>query len=545
MGLHAVSYKDQMGASSSAIFLPFVSLVVLVSWATSSSIHENFLQCLSLNSNHTTPISNVLYTPKNLSYSAILESTIENLRFSSSATPKPLLILTPLHVSHIQAAVICSKKYGMNIRVRSGGHDYEGLSYVSEIPFIIIDLVELRSINISIEDGTAWVEAGATVGEVYYRIAQKSRTYGFPAGSCPTVGVGGHFSGGGYGTLMRKYGLSADNIIDAYIVVSDGRVLNRESMGEDLFWAIRGGGGASFGIILSWKIKLVPVPPIVTVFTVGRTLEQGALKVFLKWQQVGSRLQEDIFIGAIFGAVSGSQEGERTIEVSFKSLFLGNTSQLLSLMKKSFPELGLEAKDCLEMSWIESVLYYTDLSGEPVNVLLNRIPQFKNYFKAKSDYVQEPISETGLQGVWKMLYQEEAGIMILSPYGGRMNEISETEVPFPRRKGNLYKIQYLVSWDEEGDRVSQKRINWIRKLYAYMAPYVSKFPRAAYLNYRDLDLGINKLKGNTSYAQASIWGIKYFSCNFNRLVHVKTKVDPSNFFRNEQSIPSLSPWWKN
>ncbi|RVW32958.1 Berberine bridge enzyme-like 26 [Vitis vinifera] len=534
-----------MGASSSAIFLPFVSLVVLVSWATSSSIHENFLQCLSLNSNHTTPISNVLYTPKNLSYSAILESTIENLRFSSSATPKPLLILTPLHVSHIQAAVICSKKYGMNIRVRSGGHDYEGLSYVSEIPFIIIDLVELRSINISIEDGTAWVEAGATVGEVYYRIAQKSRTYGFPAGSCPTVGVGGHFSGGGYGTLMRKYGLSADNIIDAYIVVSDGRVLNRESMGEDLFWAIRGGGGASFGIILSWKIKLVPVPPIVTVFTVGRTLEQGALKVFLKWQQVGSRLQEDIFIGAIFGAVSGSQEGERTIEVSFKSLFLGNTSQLLSLMKKSFPELGLEAKDCLEMSWIESVLYYTDLSGEPVNVLLNRIPQFKNYFKAKSDYVQEPISETGLQGVWKMLYQEEAGIMILSPYGGRMNEISETEVPFPHRKGNLYKIQYLVSWDEEGDRVSKKRINWIRKLYAYMAPYVSKFPRAAYLNYRDLDLGMNKLKGNTSYAQASIWGIKYFSCNFNRLVHVKTKVDPSNFFRNEQSIPSLSPWWKN
>ena len=545
MGLHAVSYKDQMGASSSAIFLPFVSLVVLVSWATSSSIHENFLQCLSLNSNHTTPISNVLYTPKNLSYSAILESTIENLRFSSSATPKPLLILTPLHVSHIQAAVICSKKYGMNIRVRSGGHDYEGLSYVSEIPFIIIDLVELRSINISIEDGTAWVEAGATVGEVYYRIAQKSRTYGFPAGSCPTVGVGGHFSGGGYGTLMRKYGLSADNIIDAYIVVSDGRVLNRESMGEDFFWAIRGGGGASFGIILSWKIKLVPVPPIVTVFTVGRTLEQGALKVFLKWQQVGSRLQEDIFIGAIFGAVSGSQEGERTIEVSFKSLFLGNTSQLLSLMKKSFPELGLEAKDCLEMSWIESVLYYTDLSGEPVNVLLNRIPQFKNYFKAKSDYVQEPISETGLQGVWKMLYQEEAGIMILSPYGGRMNEISETEVPFPHRKGNLYKIQYLVSWDEEGDRVSKKRINWIRKLYAYMAPYVSKFPRAAYLNYRDLDLGMNKLKGNTSYAQASIWGIKYFSCNFNRLVHVKTKVDPSNFFRNEQSIPSLSPWWKN
>ncbi|KAI5332069.1 hypothetical protein L3X38_022197 [Prunus dulcis] len=68
-----------------------------------------------------------------------------------------------------------------------------------------------------------------------------------------------------------------------------------------------------------------------------------------------------------------------------------------------------------------------------------------------------------------------------------------------------------------------------------MAPYVSKSPRAAYLNYRDLDLGRNK-DADTSYAEASIWGLKYFKNNFRGLVHVKTLVDPSNFFR-EQSIP--------
>ncbi|GMP71619.1 hypothetical protein CsSME_00029956 [Camellia sinensis var. sinensis] len=76
-----------------------------------------------------------------------------------------------------------------------------------------------------------------------------------------------------------------------------------------------------------------------------------------------------------------------------------------------------------------------------------------------------------------------------------------------------------------------------------MAPYVSKFPRAAYMNYRDLDVGVNNKLGNTSYAQASIWGSKYFNNNFDRLVQVKSKVDPSNFFRHEQSIPST--WRKN
>ncbi|XP_034701256.1 berberine bridge enzyme-like 24 [Vitis riparia] len=537
-----------MGSSSSAetCILVFTLLFSSVSWAASSSVHQNFLQCLTLNSNSSTPITKVLYTPKNSSYETVLDFSIQNLRFTSSCTPKPQIIVTPLHVSHIQAAVICSKKYGLQIRARSGGHDYEGLSYVSEVPFIIVDLLTLRSINVDVEDGSAWVEAGATLGEVYYSIANKTATHGFPAGICPTVGVGGHLSGGGYGTLLRKYGLAADNIIDAYIVDSNGTLLNRESMGEDLFWAIRGGGGASFGIIVSWKIKLVPVPSTVTVFRVTRTLEQDAEKILLKWQQVAHKLHEDLFIRVYLQAVNGSQEGERTISSTYESLFLGNTSGLLSLMNESFPELGLAAEDCNETSWIESVLYFTGFSGQPLDVLLNRSQTSKNYFKNKSDFLKEPIPETGLQGIWKLFYQVKnaTALMIISPYGGRMNEIPETETPFPHRKGSLYSIQYVVAWLEEGEEVSKRHIYWTRKLYKFMAPYVSKSPRAAYLNYRDLDLGRNK-NGNTSYAQASIWGLKYYKINFNRLVQIKTKVDPSNFFRNEQSIPPLSSWWKN
>ncbi|GFQ00729.1 cannabidiolic acid synthase [Phtheirospermum japonicum] len=122
-----------------------------------------------------------------------------------------------------------------------------------------------------------------------------------------------------------------------------------------------------------------------------------------------------------------------------------------------------------------------------------------------------------------------------------MSEVSESALPFPHRANNLYKILYLLNWNESGEAASERHINWMGRTYAYLAPFVSKSPRAAYVNYRDLDLGINN-DGNTSYARASVWGFRYFKNNFKRLVRVKTKVDPGNFFRNERSIPPLYSW---
>ncbi|CDP12589.1 unnamed protein product [Coffea canephora] len=529
-------------SSFMVFFYLSIALLSLSSIAVSQTVQENFFQCINQNSELYVPFSSAFVSPNNDSFSSVLQSTAQNLRCLEPSVAKPQLIFTPLIESHVQAAVICAKEVGIQIRMRSGGHDYEGLSYISDLdsPFIIVDLGKLRAISVDIDDNSAWVQAGATIGEVYYRIFQKSKTHGFPAGLCTSLGIGGHITGGAYGTMMRKFGLGADNVLDARIVDAQGRILDRQSMGEDLFWAIRGGGGASFGIILSWKIKLVPVPSIVTVFTVPKTLEQGATKILYKWQQVADKLDEDLFIRVIIQNADAAQKGEKTVQTAYNAQFLGTASRLLEVMNQSFPELGLTQKDCTEMSWIQSVMYIAGYpSKTPPEVLLEGKSLFKNYFKAKSDFVREPIPEDGLEGLWKRLMEGDSPLMIWNPYGGMMSKISESEIPFPHRKGVIFKIQYVTLWQDADKDTAAKHIDWIRKLYNYMATYASTFPREAYVNYRDLDLGVNK-DGNTSFIQASVWGSKYFKNNFNRLVRIKNKVDPGNMFRHEQSIPPLA-----
>lgn len=275
-----------------------------------------------------------------------------------------------------------------------------------------------------------------------------------------------------------------------------------------------------------------------TVFQVEKTLEQGATDLVLQWQHIADKLDKDVFLRLKLESVKGSKEREKTVKATFIALFLGKSQRLLKLMNQSFPKLGLQQKDCIEVKWVQSVLFWANYPYKSSrSVLLNRSLQGEVFTKIKSDYVKGPISKNGLEAIWKAMIKAGVLSMQWNPYGGKMSEILEAEIPFPHRAGNIFKIQYDVNWERE--EATNDFIKLTRKFYEIMAPYVSKNPREGFLNYRDLDVGTNL---NGTYKDSRIYGMKYFKGNFDRLVRVKTMIDPNNYFRNEQSIPTLSSY---
>ncbi|KAJ8441152.1 hypothetical protein Cgig2_006981 [Carnegiea gigantea] len=339
--------------------------------SSSSSHIENFLDCLPQHSDPSSSISQTVYTPENPSFSSILKAYIRNLRFNTSSAPKPLAIVTPLDKSHVQASVICAKTNEIELRIRSGGHDYEGLSYVSSNPFVLLDMFNFRSIDIDLANETAWVQSGATL--------------------------------------------------------------------------------------------------------------------------VAPRTDPNLFIRVESKVI---REGKKTVEVSFIALYLGRASDLVQLVNKEFPLLGLRHNDTQELSWLESSL------NPPLGF---------NYEKHKSDYVKTPIPKVGLEALWKKMLELENITLQFNPYGGKMGKIPKTATPFPHREGTLFKIQYLALWNDDSQEFTDRNLRGMKEMYDFMAPYVSKNPREAFLNYRDIDIGTN---ANKSLAFA----LDYFKENVPRLL---------------------------
>lgn len=481
-------------------------------------------------------------------YFKILNFSIQNLRFAEPVTPKPIAIVLPESLEQLQKSIACCREGSLEIRVRCGGHSYEGTSSVADdgTLFVIIDMMNLNHVWVDMETETAWVEGGATLGETYYAISQASDVHGFSAGSCPTVGVGGHIGGGGFGLMSRKYGLAADNVVDALLVDANGQLLDRETMGEDVFWAIRGGGGGLWGVVYAWKIQVLKVPQIVTGFIVSRTgTKSHVTKLVYTWQCVAPYLEDDFYLSCFVGA--GLPEAKAVgLSATFIGFYLGPRARAISILNHAFPELDIVEEECREMSWIESIVFFSGLGdGASVSDLKNRYLQDKEYFKAKSDFVRKHVPLVGIQTALDILEKEPKGYVILDPYGGMMHTISSESIAFPHRTGNLFTIQYLIYWKEADNDKSSDYIDWIRGFYASMTPFVSWGPRAAYINYMDFDLGVMERVSNgaanmiDAADKAKVWGEKYFLSNYDRLVRAKYLIDPNNVFTNEQGIPPM------
>ncbi|KAF6154253.1 hypothetical protein GIB67_042827 [Kingdonia uniflora] len=391
-----------------------------------------------------------------------------NLRITNSSSSNPVVIILPGTKEQLLASITCCKNVPWEFIIRSEGHSFEGLSYSAwnHQLFVLIDLMNLNWVLVDVELKTAWVKAGATLGKIYYEVSRASSHFGFPAGFYPTIGSCGHIGGGDWGLKSRKYGLASDNVVNAILVDSNGRLLDRQMMGEDVFWAIRGGGPGSFGAVYSWKISLVDVPDKVTAFRIMRngsvTLTTGLLH---KWQFVAPKLEDEVTLLASIR----SEPDTTNMVATFLGLYLGPKHAILASINRALPELALHGSECNELSWIESMAYFSGINQvTTVEALRDRFStsDHKNYYKWKSDFVRELISLNGIEGILGMLMKK------------------------PRMKGNLYSLGYFVYWDEKDEKMSSAYMDSIQNFHEYITPFVSKGPRTSYVNEIDLDLGV-------------------------------------------------------
>ena len=172
---------------------------------------------------------------------------------------RPALIFRVADATDVSRVIALARETGLDLAVRSGGHSPAGHS--STEGGIVLDLSEMKNLQIDVEGRTAWAQTGLTAGEYTTAVGAHGLATGF--GDTGSVGIGGITLGGGVGYLVRKHGLTIDDLISAEIVTADGQLLRVDAETHpDLFWAIRGGGG-NFGVATRFQYQLHEVDTIV------------------------------------------------------------------------------------------------------------------------------------------------------------------------------------------------------------------------------------------------------------------------------------------
>jgi FAD/FMN-containing dehydrogenase len=184
---------------------------------------------------------------------------------------RPSVIIRCAGAGDVVRGVNLARENGLLLAVRGGGHNIAGNAVCDD--GLMLDLTNMKSVRVDLANNTVRVEPGVTLGEMDRET--QAFALAVPVGVNSTTGVGGLTLGGGFGWLTRKHGMTIDNLISADVVTADGRLVRASAAeNEDLFWAIRGGGG-NFGVVTSFEFQAHPVGPEVLSGLIVHPLEEA------------------------------------------------------------------------------------------------------------------------------------------------------------------------------------------------------------------------------------------------------------------------------
>ncbi|KAG0016639.1 hypothetical protein BGZ81_011106 [Podila clonocystis] len=433
-----------------------------------------------------------------------------NLRYNY----KPAAIFHPTSEDDVVAAIQCAATHNVAIAPRSGGHSYEGYGMGGKDGALIIDLNMFQKITVDASTGIATVGAGVRLGDLYTRLWDMGQ-YLVPAGTCPSVGIGGLALGGGIGMVGRKYGLLSDSIVSMTMADANGNVQGVDAMSNtDLFWALRGAGAGSFGLVTEFKIQAYKAPDKVTTIFIRYPLStyRSAIEAFGTW---GPSTTNDVT------AVLILEQNSIHINVNFlgpKEQAQATIDPLLNRILGKPTYIGMS-----EGTWLKAATKWGNGS------LNSTIWKGAHYARGRSLLYRTPLSTDEMDILHKYLSHPPNNAItrvFIDIWGGKIDQPSSPSA-FDNHRGTLYGIQFFVAWNDPSrtpGSICPKCLEWSTNIAKEMqAAYRSGHNLEAYQNYIERDF--------------PNWLHAYYGDNVHRLQQIKEKFDPNNVFTFPQAIP--------
>ena len=446
--------------------------------------------------------------PDSASFDAVRH--VYNTRFDAV---RPAAVVRCADPADVSTALAFVRRFSLPVVPRGGGHSYLGAATVSG--GVVVDTGPMADVAFDPGSGTATVGAGARLLDVYRELDRSG--YGLAAGSCPSVGIAGQTQGGGQGVVATTHGLTCDAVTALTVVTADGAVREVDARREpELFWALRGGGGGTFGVVTAFRVR-----PFRTgdcgVWTARWPWAQAA-RVIAGWQRWTAEPG-----GGDWGNLHlESAAGTPSLRVSGVSLSGSGTAALDGLTRA----VGTDPRDSSHAShsWFDTMLLeagcsrtgYADCHLRPDGGLE------REAFVAGSSVLGAALPDDGIAALVRLVADRasagRSAAVILDPLTGAVARGSTATSAFPWR-GAATSVQWYVSLASTSGAAVREASGFVAGARAALR----RWAVGAYVNYPDSSVRDPR---------------EYHGATSARLAQVKRRYDPDGLFRTPTAVPA-------